>query len=333
MSENRLDSASVPLLRQVLDGSNLRSALHSMEPPSSQYQSLKVVLKTILDTTELEVRQRILNGETDDSLPVIKIIKSIEINLEKRRLERDFSPGGKYIYVNIPSFMLDVVDGDKSVLKSKVIVGTQTNPTPEITSLVECIVIYPYWHVPRKIAVEEYLPVLQRDTSFLTRNNFDVLDRKGKVLSADSIDWKKFSKNYFPVSLRQHEGKENSLGVVKFVFDNPYAVFLHDTNAKYLFRNRTRAFSHGCIRVEKAVELAHYLFTGDLTKKSKVIDKYIVQEQRQTLSLRQPIPIYLRYFTCEVIDDRLYQYQDIYNKDAAIMLVLYSAPQIGDPIE
>ena len=333
MSENRLDSASVPLLRQVLDGSNLRSALHSMEPPSSQYQSLKVVLKTILDTTELEVRQRILNGETDDSLPVIKIIKSIEINLEKRRLERDFSPGGRCIYVNIPSFMLDVVDGDKTVLKSKVIVGTQTNPTPEITSLVECIVIYPYWHVPRKISVEEYLPILQRDTSFLTRNNFDVLDRKGKVLSADSIDWKKFSKNYFPVSLRQHEGKENSLGVVKFVFDNPYAVFLHDTNAKYLFRNRTRAFSHGCIRVEKAVELAHYLFTGDLTKKSKVIDKYIVQEQRQTLSLRQPIPIYLRYFTCEVIDDRLYQYQDIYNKDAAIMLVLYSAPTIGDRIE
>jgi len=100
-----------------------------------------------------------------------------------------------------------------------------------------------------------------------------------------------------------------------------------------LFRNRTRAFSHGCIRVEKAVELAHYLFTGDLKKKSKVIDKYIVQEQRQTLSLRQPIPIYLRYFTCEVIDDRLYQYQDIYNKDAAIMLVLYSAPTIGDRIE
>src|SRR5690606_24036460 len=110
------------------------------------------------------------------------------------------------------------------------------------------------------------------------RNNFDVLDKRGNLLQADSIDWESFSKSYFPVSLRQREGQENALGIIKFVFDNPYAVFLHDTNAKRLFRSRVRAFSHGCIRMEKAVELAHYLVTGDPGKKSKYVERFLKEE-------------------------------------------------------
>ena len=137
------------------------------------------------------------------------------------------------------------------------------------------------------------------------------------------INWKKFNKNYFPVSLRQREGKENSLGLIKFVFDNPYAVFVHDTNAKVLFRNNMRALSHGCIRLEKAFELGHYLLTETPAKKSEQLQRYLKQEQRRTISLAKPVPIYVRYFTCSVDDKKLYVYDDCYDLDRNLYNILY----------
>jgi len=253
----------------------------------------------------------------------MQMLQTIEINLERWRQEAQFSEEGRYISINIPSFMLNVVSDGKPVLASRIIVGTQETPTPEFSSLVECVTIYPYRHVPRKISVEEFLPIIQRDTSFITRNNFDVLDRKGRVLHKDSIDWRSFNKNYFPVSLRQREGEENSLGIIKFVFDNPYAVFLHDTNAKSLFNRKVRTYSHGCIRMEKAVELGHYLLTKDPYESSAVLDKYLAQQQRRTLNLPKPVPIHIRYFTCEVVNGRLYHFEDVYNKDKDLSRRLY----------
>jgi murein L,D-transpeptidase YcbB/YkuD len=211
--------------------------------------------------------------------------------------------------------MLHVVQDDSIVFSSRIIVGTTETPTPQISSIIECFTIYPYWHVPRKIAVEEYLPVIQKDTSFIARNNFDILNRKGKVLNPDSIPWSTYHKNYFPVILRQREGEENSLGIVKFLFDNPYAVYLHDTNAKKLFRNSKRAFSHGCIRMERAIDLAHYLVTGSITKKSGVIEKYIKVRERHTVNLKPLMPVYIRYFTAETVNEKLHLYKDIYGKD------------------
>jgi L,D-transpeptidase YcbB len=207
-------------------------------------------------------------------------------------------------------------------------VGAIESPTPPITSVIECFTIYPYWYVPRKIAAEEYLPVIQKDTSFLTRNNFDVLDRKGRVLNQDSINWLKFHKNYFPVVLRQREGDENSLGIIKFLFDNPYAVYLHDTNAKRLFKSTRRAFSHGCIRMERAIDLAHLLVMGCLKKKSRVVENVLSAKQRQTFNLSVPIPVYIRYFTAEVVEGVFHQYEDIYGRDV-IMDVSLTKARVG----
>ena len=150
-----------------------------------------------------------------------------------------------------------------------------------------------------------------------------MLDRTGKVQDPSTIDWKQLTPNNFPYTLRQREGKENSLGVLKFVFDNPYAVYVHDTNAKRLFNNKMRALSHGCIRLEKAYEFAHYLIDGRSKISSETLDKYLKTERKATVNLTPSVPIHIRYYTCEMKDGKLLIYDDIYRQDQKLIAKLY----------
>ncbi len=309
------DSLRRALLANVVLHGNLMQILEAQEPAFIGYKQLKEGLRIMLDSV----------ADNTDSVSRSQKIRLIAINMERWRRESVVFKN-RYIFINIPSFMLEVVVQDSIVLSSKVIVGTPEKKTPVLSSIVECLSIYPYWHVPKTISIEEYLPVLKMDTSFLRRNNFQVLDRKGNILNADSVKWNKFNENYFPVVLRQREGTENSLGVIKFIFDNPYSVFLHDTNSKRLFSKATRAFSHGCIRMEKAVELAHYLVTGFVGIESKAVSKYLKEKQQRWMDVKNPIPIYTRYFTTEFKNGVLYFYKDIYNKDQELIELLYGSP-------
>ena len=319
----RMDSLRVALLVEALREGSLSRSLASQEPAFPQYRNLKKALRIAIDGTDTKSKELLLQGITSDSIPDHHNVRIIEINLERWREEKsDWGP--RYIEVNIPSFMIRVVDDYEIVLESRAIVGKPENPTPQFSSVVQCFVTYPYWHVPRKISVDEFLPAIQRDTSFIRRNNFDVLDRKGNVLNPDSIPWSSFHKNNFPVILRQREGTENSLGVIKFVFDNPYAVFVHDTNAPRLFKSKKRAFSHGCIRMEKARALGHYLITGDVTRKSPLLEKYLDQKMRHTIEVVEPIDIHIRYFTASAdVDGNVEIYDDVYGKDPDMMQAFY----------
>jgi L,D-transpeptidase YcbB len=300
------DSLESELLTRILAGADLRKTIETKEPKYAGYHALKTELRMSLDS---------LTKKLDpDSGRLTSKHKSININLDRWRNEK-ISFSDRYVFINIPSFMLYIIDHDSIIFSSKVIVGAPRSPTPEISSMIECFTIYPYWNVPRKIAVAEYLPIIQKDTAFITRNNFDVLDKKGNILNPDSLNWAKFHNDYFPVTLRQREGEENSLGIIKFLFDNPYAVYLHDTNAKRLFKSVRRSFSHGCIRMERAIDLASFLVTGSLKKKSGVIEKSILERERKTVNLAKPIPIYIRYLTADVVNGDFHQYDDVYGLD------------------
>ncbi|MBL7849841.1 MAG: L,D-transpeptidase family protein [Cyclobacteriaceae bacterium] len=292
------DSVRREVLRRALTEGRLRVHLESLEPPFEGYRQLRRAWGQLVDT----------EAESPEQW------RAVQINLDRWRMER--KPWGmRYLLVQVPSFMLYLVDGDSVILSSRVVVGEPETPTPELTSTVTRVVTYPYWHVPRKIAIKEYLPAIQQDVSVVEQNNFEVLNRDGKVLHPDSVDWASFNSNYFPVSLRQKEGHENALGIIKFEFRNPYGVFLHDTNARRLFRESVRAFSHGCIRMEKAEALAHYLVTGSLDKKSSQLTKYLAQKEKHVISVSAPIPVYVRYFTAEARDGELRFYADLYSKD------------------
>jgi L,D-transpeptidase YcbB len=316
------DSLAVSSLERYTEVGGLDDNITFREPSFPGYRSLKYGLGQLLDSLPPDQRDAALLNSSMALDDVRKRIETIEVNLERWRSEKH-SFGSRYILINIAAFMLYLVENDSVILESKVIVGTSETPTPVLSSTIECFITYPYWHVPRKISIEEYLPLIQQDTSFLRRNNFDVLDNKGNALQPNSLDWRGFSKNYFPVLLRQREGEENALGIIKFSFDNPYAVFLHDTNAKRLFKSKVRAFSHGCIRMEKAVDLAHYLITGDLNKRSKYLERFLKEESQHWVELQRPIPIFVRYYTCVLENGRLRYHNDIYQRDRVISGRLY----------
>ena len=312
------DSLNLVSLENALKYNQVKKVLRNQEPVHQGYLDLKESLWELLSAADSSNAQLLYAGITIDSIDLHKSVQQIEINMERWRLEMtDLKQ--RYIWINIPSYQLQVIDNGRLVLDSRIIVGKPESPTPVLSSMIECITLFPYWFVPRKIAVEEYLPEIKKDTAFLTRNNFDVLDRKGNMLDPATLEWEKFTSKYFPVSLRQREGPDNSLGVIKFIFDNPNAVFLHDTNVKSLFNRKARMFSHGCIRMEKALELAKYL-AGD----SGIIESKLQLKKRHTINLVHAIPIYTRYFTCERINGELIFYDDIYQLDQPLIDLLYN---------
>lgn len=307
---------------KVLNDHNVRSVIEEYEPAERPYRDLKKAMHILLDTVSQTERMALIEGSTADTLAANKVIQSIVVNMERWRKEST-SFGNPYVWINIPSFELKVMDGDRPVLESRIIVGKRDTPTPTLSSYIDCFTIYPFWNVPRKITVNEFLPEIKRDSFFLSRNRFDVLDKKGTIIDPSTINWQQYNKNNFPYTLRQREGTDNSLGIIKFSFDNPYAIYLHDTNTKKLFFNTVRAYSHGCIRMEKSVELARYLFERSGEEHSNTIDRYIQMEKKRTFNVVPAVPIHVRYYTCEVASGKLKLYHDLYGLDKTLLKQLY----------
>jgi L,D-transpeptidase YcbB len=309
-----LSAEAVTSLQKVQPGAPARS-LTMLEPHIRQYLELKNALRSFQ-----------LLGR-DDSVQRNRAVQ-ISLNLERWRLKKKLPE--RYVSVNIPAFMLQAVEKDSVWLETKVIVGKRDTPTPLIESVIKSFIIYPYWHVPNSIATKEILPHLQTDASYLARNNFDVLDKNGRVILPDTIQWDFYRPDFFPFILRQREGSENSMGIIKFNFLNNYGVYLHDTNSKRLFEREGRDLSHGCVRVKNAVAFAHYLVReDDIYVSPEDLDQYLSLQQRLKIDLRKPIPLRLEYFTAEVRNGTAFFYEDIYKKDSVMLQVLY--PMLAKP--
>lgn len=250
-------------------------------------------------------------------------IRQIEINMERWRIY-NYPTDKRFAYVNIPKYQFRVIEEDTLVIESRVIVGEPKHKTPILNSTIRYFIIYPYWNVPYKIATEEILPILKRDTSYLRRKNFDVLNGNGEIITGTPINWKRYHKKYFPFRIRQRMGDDNSLGILKFNFENKYGVYLHDTDARRLFKREMRALSHGCIRLEKFIDFAHFLIRDDSIRypfDSLKMD--ILKEEQKWVHLRYPLPIYVNYFTAEVSEDgELFLFMDIYRRDEKMLQAL-----------
>jgi murein L,D-transpeptidase YcbB/YkuD len=310
------DAVAIASLERV-HGTSISAEIHSLEPKTVQYRLLKRALSSY----------RLARKE--DSVEQARA-RTIALNMERWRWQKAWPD--RYVLVNVPAFSLRVFEGDSLWLETPVIVGKRKTPTPVLESIIRSFTIYPYWHVPRSISTEEILPSLQADASYLQRNNFDVLDRDGVVIRSDTIQWKSYNAEKFPFILRQREGTENSMGIIKFNFANNYNVYLHDTNSKRLFTYRKRDLSHGCVRVKEAVALAHYLVReDDIYVSPEDLDQYLSLQQRLNIDLRKPIVVRLEYFTAQVENGNTRFYDDIYGKDSVMHQVLYhqSRPSVA----
>lgn len=250
------------------------------------------------------------------------VIQQIEMNMERWRWT-DPPKEERYVWVNIPKFEMKVVEDDTLVMRSRVIVGAAKTKTPLLKSTIRYFTIYPYWTVPFSIITKEILPQLKRDTSYLRRKNFDVLDRNGYVIDTP-INWKKYSKNYFPFKLRQRIGDDNSLGILKFNFNNKYGVYMHDTDNRRLFARENRALSHGCVRLEKFFDFAKFLIREDSIKYPvDSLKSDLLREEQKQVNVRKPIAIYINYYTVEVDEySELHFFNDIYERDEKMLRAL-----------
>ena len=242
-------------------------------------------------------------------------LKRIAINLDRYKQLPDSMPE-RYIWVNLPQFQMRVMEGDSIILESKVIVGQPKTRTPELNSTITNLVTFPQWTVPSSIIFKEMLPKIQQNINYLHKENLMVVDRYDSVIDPATVNWKKLSKTNFPYTLRQRQGDDNSLGVMKFNFRNKFDVYLHDTNARGLFGRGNRALSHGCVRLQKWDSLAQYLIRTDSTRGLKdTLSAWMNRQEKHTMMVPDRLPIFLRYFTATAKEGRISLLEDIYDED------------------
>jgi hypothetical protein len=253
--------------------------------------------------------------------------RQLAMNLERWRWEPEKFEK-RHLIVNLPAFKMTVWEEDTIVMESRIVCGAVKTQTPELDSKMYQIVLYPYWNVPYSIAWKEILPHVQRDSAYLRKNRYEVLDRNNNIVDPNTVKWKKYGKGNLPYKFRQKTGDDNALGVMKFEFSNPYAVYMHDTNAKKYFKTETRAYSHGCMRLEKYMDLAHFLLRDDKVKYPRdTFDVWVKEDTQRKINLRKPLPIHVRYFTCEVdTNSKVEVHTDIYLRDERMMKVIYGIP-------
>ncbi len=252
-------------------------------------------------------------------------VQQVIVNLERRRwLNREL--GARHIFVNQASYMGYVVDDGAPTLITRVVVG-KTNAkfqTPEFIDQMTHMVINPSWNVPQSIASEEYLPQLLRDPSVLARENIVMTARgTGQRVDARLVDLSQYSQSNFPFNLRQVPGRSNALGRVKFMFPNKYNIYLHDTPARSLFNRDTRAYSHGCVRVQRPLELAYTLLAPQSDDPEGTFTRTLNSGRETQINLETPVPIYLTYQTVFLDENGELAYRvDIYGRDSVVFEAL-----------
>ena len=239
----------------------------------------------------------------------------------------------KYIWVNLPAYYLKVWDADTLVMESKIICGKPTTPTPVITSAITNMITYPTWTIPNSIIKKDILPGLQKSSNYLARKGFSLVNNKGEEIDPSTVNWSKYTKG-IPYKVQQGSGDDNALGVIKFNFSNPYSVYLHDTNQRYLFKNSVRSLSHGCVRVQDWQKLAFYLARNDsinspqpdaLHYNTDSISNWIAMKQWHRIDVKNKFPLFIRYFGCELVNDAIKFYDDIYGEDKALREKYFAA--------
>ncbi|MFC7398603.1 L,D-transpeptidase family protein [Chelatococcus sp. GCM10030263] len=229
--------------------------------------------------------------------------RAIIVNMEKWRwLPADL--GDRYLMVNIPAYTLSLIQDGKVEHSARVVVGKPQTPTPVFSHVMQHVIVNPYWTVPPSIIRKEFLPAMAKDPGYAERRGYEVIRRGKRII------------------IRQPPGDRNALGHIKFMFPNDYAVYLHDTPSRNLFKTERRAYSHGCVRVDNPFRLAELVLGADTGWTEAKVKKLVGRGER-LIKLAHPLPIHLVYFTLSVDEDgKVTSRDDIYGFDRRLMQAL-----------
>ncbi|HLZ86923.1 MAG TPA: L,D-transpeptidase family protein, partial [Puia sp.] len=267
---------------QILDGlaasgpDRFQSWLGSLQRPSPAFDTLRAAIGRYLDS--------------GDSRRVAQLAHTLNTFRRIRHFQFD-----RFIVVNIPSAGLRYYSADTLTLQMRVVAGQTSKRTPRFAAWCTGLVLYPYWNIPRRIAIKEMLPLFRRVPGLATVMDIQVLDEKGRTIDPAGIDWKTVSPADFPYTLRQAPGCENALGVLKFELNDPFDVYMHDTNLKRAFGANYRYLSHGCIRLEKASQLGNLLLDHRLD--TAFLAACFKDQRPSPVPLAKPVPVFVVYLT------------------------------------
>lgn len=321
----RPDSVS---MNHVFEVKSFKTFLDSIQPKDLQYLALQKAL---------------VGTKAAPGMSAEETQRTLLVNLERLRWKNK-PLDSRYVLVNIPDYQLYFMDNGKSILNMKVCVGEGRNKdhsnnlveysdsdktdrpfsreTPQLNSLIYVAEVNPVWNIPQSIAGKEIIVEAAKDPYYLSNKNIDVYKSGVKVEDPETIQWSSLSESEkASYSFKQQPGADNSLGKIKFLFNNATNVYLHDTPAKQAFGKQMRAVSHGCVRLEKPLDFAHALF-GD-SPKYKTIEKCIGEDNPEptSLTLSKKVPVYITYFTCWSDEAGTLQFRkDVYGLD----IVLYA---------
>ena len=241
--------------------------------------------------------------------------EQLRANLERLRWLAE-PMGDAEVLINVAAAELQVIQHHQLLWRSRTQVGRADRQTPLLASRIERLTLNPTWTVPPTILREDKLPAIRDDISYLARHQMSVLDRAGNLLDPYTVDWQRPG----AIQLRQAAGSHNPLGRLAVRFDNPFAVYLHDTPSQQLFSKAPRAFSSGCVRVEAVDTLLTWLLTAD---ELADVQTRIASGKTQQYRLQHPAPLLIAYWTAEAtLDGDLRFYPDIYQRDARLIEAL-----------
>ncbi|KAB7615606.1 L,D-transpeptidase family protein [Amylibacter sp. SFDW26] len=257
--------------------------------------------------------------------PKDKLVKVL-VNLERERW-MNFPRGDRNVFVNLASYTVYLMDNGRSSFETRAVIGKRAKDrTPEFYDEMTHMVINPTWHVPRSIAGKEYLPIIRKDPSFLKRRNMVMISQSGKSVSPASVDLSGYNEKNFPYYIKQRPDPQNALGLVKFMFPNKYNIYLHDTPSKSLFNREVRAFSHGCVRLQKPFDFAYKLLEKQTSNPKGAFHTFLDTKKEQYVNLAKPVPVYLTYRTAYFGDASAVSfYPDIYGRDKKVFNALSKA--------
>jgi len=247
-------------------------------------------------------------------------VKLLKANLERARWIYHDLPED-YIFVNIPGYDLRFVRDSNLIWTTRVVAGKITSATPIFKDEMQYIVFNPTWTVPSSISNDEFLPKVQKDSTFFKRNNMQLFSGSGTKVNPDNIDFSEIKKGKFPYIVKQGPGGSNSLGKVKFIFPNPHYIYLHDTPSRGHFARERRAFSHGCIRVENPLKLSELVLEEQEVSRDS-IDVVLKSKSPTRINLEEKLPVYITYSTAFADEGMVYFFEDVYDRDPPLFEAL-----------
>jgi murein L,D-transpeptidase YcbB/YkuD len=267
------------------------------------------------------------------NVPAAERIRQIALNLERWRwLPRDL--GRHYVVVNAADATLQVVVDGRSVLTSRVVVGDLRHPTPTLQARLQAVILNPPWNVPTSIAVEEILPRLRENPRYLAENHMVILERRDRDPFGLAVDWAAIRSDPFPFRLQQEPGPDNPLGRIKFDIPNRFDVYLHDTPTRSLFKRAVRTASHGCIRVERADDLAlHVLADSTEGWTRRRLADAIASRGPSRIPVARALAVYILYWTAFVDPEGVVHFRDdVYGRDRRLADMLASRAAGPEPL-